>query len=493
MSKSIKKFDKYLEEVSIKGNPGIPSEGSKDDNDRNYLSDIESRKSQELGGIDRRDRRDMEVGQLGFKIMNLSRKSHDLSYSKKDELEKLAKQVIIAEFGDLLEDVELIVKLVGSGSDVKDFMDQEKEESEMETPPSLEEITDPELINKIHKAKIANNIIQGESKNTKHILHSDFIKSELNRIFGEDKGKEIFEIWDEISKIADKMDWYIPIDIKSDMMRNTPEGMAGANSVSWEKKEDNDNEEEEEEKDVLKLDDIKDEDSEQEEQEDFGYTPVVKAVGIDFPMLIHEAVKGIYELIASIMLPGEGSTEQEISDAEAVKMNVTSFEDEAEDFRYGPELASDFRDFINVNSVYEKYPNIRAYVFGKMCDPNYMNESDFLRLFRGILNKTTEARRWVDRIISEIVSEFEQYEREVSEYDNEDIFSNNYDEEQDDEIEVEYPTSQEETKGGEELDYSKMNKRDLQEIIDNALDKGDYDTVSKASQFLENIIYKFKK
>ena len=67
------------------------------------------------------------------------------------------------------------------------------------------------------------------------------------------------------------------------------------------------------------------------------------------------------------------------------------------------------------------------------------------------------------------------------------------DEEQDDEIEVEYPSSQEEPKGGEELDYSKMNKRDLQEIIDNALDKGDYDTVSKASQFLENIIYKFKK
>ncbi len=98
-----------------------------------------------------------------------------------------------------------------------------------------------------------------------------------------------------------------------------------------------------------------------------------------------------------------------------------------------------------------------------------MNESDFLRLFRGILNKTTEARRWVDRIISEIVSEFEQYEREVSEYDSEDMFSNNYGEEQDDDTEVEYPSSQEEPKGGEELDYSKMNKRDLQEIIDNQL------------------------
>jgi hypothetical protein len=281
-------------------------------------------------------RNDPEMAEMGGRIQELSRESHQLSYSKKDELETLAKQVIIAEFGDLLDDVELIVKLVRDGYAVKDFMDQEKEESEMETPPSLEKITDPELINKIHKAKIANNIIQGESKNTKHILHSDFIKSELNRIFGEDKGKEIFEIWDEISKIADKMDWMIPLDIRSGWMKTSPVGMSGANSVSWEKKEDNDNEEEEEEKDVLKLDDIKDDDSEQEEQEDFGYTPVVKAVGIDFPMLIHEAVKGIYELIASIMLPGEGSTEQEISDAEAVKMNVTSFEDEVEDFRYGP-------------------------------------------------------------------------------------------------------------------------------------------------------------
>ncbi len=480
MSKGIKKFDKYLEEVSIKGNPGIPGEGYKNDNDKNYLSDIETRKSQELGGIDRRGRMDVDLGEKLSKIMQLSRESHKLSYSKKDELEKLAKRVVMSEFGDLLDGVELIIKLVGNGSDVKKFMDQEKEDSENTPPPSLEQITDQDLINKIHKAKIANNIIQGESKNTKHILHSSFIKSELNRIFGEDKGKEIFEIWDEISKIADTLDWLIPVDIKSSMMKNVPSGMAGANSVSWEKKEEND-------EDVLKFDDME-EDSEQEDQEDFGYTPVVKAVGIDFPMLIHETVKGIYELISSIMLPGEGSSEQEISDAETVKMNITSFDDEAEDFRYGPELASDFRDFINVNSAYEKYPNIRAYVFGKMCDPNYMNESDFLRLFRGILNKTQEARKWIDRIIAVIVSEFEQYEREVSEYDNDDVFMDDNDDDHDD-----TPTSNTQSNDNGQLDYSKMRKNDLQQIIDDALDSGDYDTVSKASKFLENVIYKFKK
>ena len=66
----------------------------------------------------------------------------------------------------------------------------------------------------------------------------------------------------------------------------------------------------------------------------------------------------IYELIASIQFPAEGSSEEEIKMAQTVKLNVSSFEDEAEDFRTGPEIAADFRDFINQNPE-AKHPNMR--------------------------------------------------------------------------------------------------------------------------------------
>jgi len=93
--------------------------------------------------------------------------------------------------------------------------------------------------------------------------------------------------------------------------------------------------------------------------------PVIKARGIDFPMLLHETVKGIYELIASVSQPGLDASEEEIKKAQTVKLNVSSFMDEAEDFRTGPEIASDFRDFINENPDSSYSPNIRAFVLVK--------------------------------------------------------------------------------------------------------------------------------
>lgn len=483
MSKIIKNIDKYNEEVTIKGNPGIPGEGYKDDNDNDYLSNIENRKSRELGGIDRR-MGDPEVGRLTMRIMQLVQKSKIICSSKKEEVEKLALNVIISEFGDLLEDVDLDIKLIDNGLQAKKFMDDEGEDSESgeEDMPNFKEIKDQDLINKIHKAKIANNIIQGEAKNTKHILHSDFIKSELIRIFGEREGKDLFNVWDEITKIADKLDWYIPVDVKSDMMENIPQGFAGANTVKWKKE---DQEDDDESMDI----DLSDDD-EQEFDDKISYTPTIKAVGIDFPMLIHETVKGIYELIASVMQPSEGSSEKEIQDAETVKMNVTSFDDEAEDFRYGPELASDFRDFINENPAYNKYPLLRSYVFGKMCDTSYLSDKDFLELFRGILNKTQKARKLVDDIIDDIVSELEEFERSQIEYNldnNDDYIDNNIS------SDIDNSKHDDVIDNGVDDDYSKMSKKDLQKIVDDALDRGDYDTVGKASKFLENKIYKFKK
>jgi hypothetical protein len=242
------------------------------------------------------------------------------------------------------------------------------------------------------------------------------------------------------------------------MMERSPEGMAGAVKVDWKPKESK--------KD---FDEKDDEDVEQDiDFEEESYTPIIKARGVDFPMLLHETVKGIFELIASVSQPGLGADPKEIEMAETVKLNVSSFEDEAEDFRTGPEIAADFRDFINQNRKSNDYPNIRAYIFGMMMDPNYMTSEEFLNLFRGILNKSEEARRKIDNMIDEIIEKLKKWELgEVlghdDDEDDEDILSK---------IGLDDKT----------IKDSELSESDLKREIDNALDSGDMERFRKLSQ-----------
>jgi hypothetical protein len=454
----MKNFTKFLEEITIKGNPGVPSEGDKQPGDKEYLSDIERRAKQRMGLTGRET-----PMQLGPRMMQLLQTSLQMTRGKEEELENLAKEVILDNFSDIIGDVELDIKLVRSGQEVANFMDEESDEQQ--EMPSFRQITDPELIKRIHKAKLGNVIIQGEAKNTKHILHKEEVKGAINEIFGEQRGGEIFRIWDELSKLADKMDWIIPIDVKADMMERAPQGMAGAVKVDWEPKKDKDDD---------KKDDNDDFDNEVEIEEE-SYSPVIRARGIDFPMLLHETVKGIFELIAAVSQPGMDADEKEIEMAETVKINVSSFEDEAEDFRTGPEIAADFRDFINENVKSSYTPNMRAFIFGKMMDPNYITTDEFLSLFRGVLNGTPDARRKIDDMIDEVIQELKEYElgEALPGYDD------------NDEYELPEETPVIDDVEDEEVDYSQLPQRKIQELIDDALDSGDYDEVKRLSQFLK--------
>jgi hypothetical protein len=120
---------------------------------------------------------------------------------------------------------------------------------------------------------------------------------------------EIFRIWDELTKAADKMDWVFPTEDRGGAMEEHPEFMAGASSVDWQEQEKEENEDEDDSSDYPEEDftggdeeSMYDEDQEKSEIE-YSETPVIKAVGIDFPMLLHEAVKGIFELLSINGLP----------------------------------------------------------------------------------------------------------------------------------------------------------------------------------------------
>jgi hypothetical protein len=463
----MKSFQKFLEEVTIKGNPAIPGEDGKKPGDKDYLRDVESRAKGRLG-ISGRE----HPMQFGGRLMQLLSQSQRVTRGREEELEELAKEIILQNYGEILDGVELDIKLVRSGQQIAQFMQDCNSEQEDQEAPQMRQIKDPATINKIHKAKLGNNIIQGEAKNTKHIIATEEVKDGLIEIFGP-QADQILDMWKEMSNLADKMDWIIPIEHKAGMMEQAPEGMAGAVSVDWKPKQKEDQPKEDEDEDFASkiLNDLANEEEPQEDdveelQDEFeSMQPRIRARGIDFPMLIHETVKGIYELIASVQFPSEGASEAEIQQAQTVKLNVSSFMDEAEDFRTGPEIAADFRDFINANSK-ATHANMRAFIFGMLMDSNYISDEEFLKLFRGVLNGTPEARKKIDEMIDEVNQKLNQYELGQV-------------------IDVEEPEIEIPQTSTQKQDYSEMSQRQIQDLIDDALDAGDMDKVRMLSQYLK--------
>jgi len=472
----IRKYQKFLEEVTIKGNQGIPGEAG-DKDDPKYLSDVERRARSRMGDRGRPlpEGDPNLIGRSGQEIMSLLSQSLSMTRGKEKELEELAKQVILSQYESILDGVELDIKLVKPG-EPNEMMDEGGEE---EDQPNYQSTNDVELRREVDKAKILNNIIQGEAKNTKHILHTDIVKDGLSDIFGEIRGREIFTIWDRISKLADRLDWMIPIDIRAEMMEEQPMGQAGAVKVSWDKKKVDEDKTDLADRVLKSLEDGNDLSSNEDDISELfdDTTPKIKAVGVDFPMLIHETVKGIYELIAAHSI----NDDEEM--ARKVKLNVTSPADEAEDWRYGPEMASDLRDYVNSvisemsksDSRILEIDNLREHFFGRLVDRKLMTTEKFLIMFRGILKNDPSTRRDVKDIILGIVKELREFDKsQPLPFEMGD---------EDDSL-----TSSAEEGGGEpnskEIDYSIMSKGDLQRAIDSALDDKDYARVKEITDIL---------
>jgi hypothetical protein len=173
-------------------------------------------------------------------------------------------------------------------------------------------------------------------------------------------------------------------------------------------------------------------------------------------MLIHETIKGIYELISSAAIP------QDEEKARTVIANTDTLSDELEDLRYGPYLAADLRDTINRLSGTIDIPNLREHVFGKLMQ---LESSEFLEIMKGIFDKTGGSDARVSELITEVAQELRDWER--GRFDME--------------VPAEYLQSEE----PEEEDLSRLSKKDLDDLLNAAIDSGNWSEVAKISKFLE--------
>ena len=539
----MKTFGEFLkEEVDLRGNKGITSD---------FMSKSEEQARRALGV-----RPDDERGEMpriwpefeqnmmqSNQLLRIGQDGRELNPEQLEErikrLEVLAETVVREEFGDILDTaikpIELNIKLVRQGSvsnqisdirdvpqraeqpteqqqeeqDKKDEEKRKKEEEEKSEEEKVqhaeegEEVPGTNLSLAIDKKKLLNMITQAAGKSTKDIIRiSETVEQELTQIFGERQGKQILDKWVRMSDLADKMDWVIPIDRKSQMMKNMPQGMAGACQVIWESHSGSEyNMSLLLEKEATKI--------------------IIKSVGIDFPMLIHETIKGIYLFLQS------GAVKKDKETAKIIKKATSSFMDEAQDFRYGPPALEMLVRFITKFSEANDYKRLDTRVFtilaydkerakdeAKESSPEFKQylekradicrtDEQFSEIMKSlfstfdlqesqfILNEDrfndSHAKSEIQKIITYIVDDIEEYKREIEEWEREQkekqeeeswkAQSQEIEPEEESDIDklVRQSLSGEQPEPVQQKPYEEMTMGEIQQAIDDAVAEENYE------------------
>ena len=525
--KTLKDFDQFLVEANLKKSKGLPSD---------FMSSAEEEARKNLGvRIDREG-----PSNIGSLMAQSSEMMNEGSAEEVEErykqLNELAKEVIMEEFGFVLrasqKPVELDIRLVKSvisempelrqksevaeevpdeeEEETQDKFAQESEQSDEEQSQEQEEddffsffddetpeeaaqseeedvetLSNKEVKLAIDKKKLLNTITQGAGKATKDIISlSETAKNGIEKIFGKEKGERILKVWCDISDEADKLDWTIPIGRKQAMFKDAPEGLAGSVSVKWESLSN-------------KLNNL----SLLKENTDYNKI-VIRAYGIDFPMLIHEATKGVHILLQSAAIKMDPELAKEI------KRATSSYRDEAEEFRYGPLANQMFSSFVNNCAGAATFPNAKERIFGALAldkgRGGKFTDEEFLEMtkeifssfdkteenskIRFILNREkfseSKAKSEIEKIITEFNKIWGEYEEAMRNWEMEQKFGAGSEGEYktDEEPESEIDRLVRQTLSGEEepeevtnKEYKDMTVSEIQDEIQRAVRDEDYE------------------
>jgi hypothetical protein len=338
-------FKSFLNEASLEGNRGIPGEAG--DMSSSWLKKIDTEKGARMADFERENRQDI------MRFMQFVGQSQQIQRGHEEELSKLTEEAFRTLFKSLLDDVELDFKL-GSGSQE---IVQETPEEQSNIEMKIENIEDEKILNEIQRRKILRSIQQGKGLTSKAILNLPMFKNGIREILGE-RSQEYIQLLNKISNIAQFNDWRLSEEMIKQLLRG---GTAGACKIEFEEKEDFEEKEFEVKQQSAEelLDEIANggdlEDSEAAADLIEGTGAKIVARGVDMSVLIHEAIKGIYMLPLQLSL--EHLSEEE---AELVIANTDTLLDEAQEFKYGPEMQRAFYKAISANpEVRERLDNFR--------------------------------------------------------------------------------------------------------------------------------------
>lgn len=310
------------------------------------------------------------VMQLQMTLMNAHNTVVQIERNHREQLEQLAVELVMKEMGIPEGAIEYDAKIVGMGEiDMSDFQHDEENE---ENPEQIEIENEIEIFNDVQnldlekaKRRMINSIIQGASKKGHYMFH--LVPERLEQITG---NPNILNLYGTLMSINDINYWQI----SDELIKGLGGSAAGKESA--------------------------------EGPEEEGGPGKVIARGINFPVLVHELIKGTLELFALQGRPEDGF--------EDVESTEDTLEKEMWDLRLGPAIWDRIRNqFPEEILTDENKVELQNYLLVEIFK---LPAKKFLVLVKELLSGSDRGKRMMNELMDGINKMFndQEYEDSVS-------------------------------------------------------------------------------
>ena len=364
-------------------NPALPQDGDKD-----YIEVISSKRFKDSVDKVRRYLGDTTAIQgnnpmmgLMSTVMNGLQRIVQVESQNKEYLERLAVNLVVKELGipegSLQFDAQLVHGPMAaaqgmqtepqqpSDEEVKDAFKKAEDHSE-----ELEDFADEFEKFNLEKSKrrLINSLIQGAAFKGGHMYV--LVSDELSRL-----DPNLLNHYGVTQALMEHLYWLYP-----DM-----EGMAGSGGGQMG----------------------------QSEVDDETDPPTVKARAMTFPLLVHELVKGVYEVFGTHGLPDDPKQAEMVLGAE------DTLPAEIWDSRLGPIFWEKFLEAYPDKLFDDDMKHIQHYLFVRFSK---LSAQEFLRVAKLILEGNPQGAQFIQRMVDEIVNDLKQdeYNDKMGDDDNDD-------------------------------------------------------------------------
>ena len=220
------------------------------------------------------------------------------------------------------------------------------------------------------KRRFINSLIQGASKKGHYMFH--LVEEQLNTI-----NPELINLYGVLMSINDLLYWIMP-DQMVMSAAGSGEGVQGS-----------------------------------EEIDDTTDPPTIRAKGLFFPVLVHELIKGVYEVLGTQGLPDDPKA------AEMVMGQTDTLPYEVWDLRLGPVIWRKFTEAYPEKLYDDDMREIQNYLFSRF---SALSTDEFFEVARLILSGSPQGKKILERMVNDIISELKQqeYDDAMSQYGDDD-------------------------------------------------------------------------
>ena len=320
----------------------------------------------------------------------------------REELEELAIEIVKEEMGLSDDDFNFDAKIVnGNEIDVSDFnrerepqqnpqevnVDDEEGQEEMENVDVEEELfIDLAQLNlERAKRRLINSIIQGASKKG-HYMYQ-LIPEKLQQVTGSDT---LINLYGIMMSVNDANYWQFD----DRTIKNSGNNIAGKVKLNLPGA---DGEEDGEEQDSK---------------------PTIYARGVNFPVLVHELIKGVLEMLGVHgQKVGYNQTPQEKEMFKKVSELEDTVEKELWDLRLGPAIWDRIRESFPEEVLLENGKELQNYLFMNIFK---LPAKEFLVLMREVISNSDEGKNLLSNMLDGIKKMLndEEYEEAMDEFNN---------------------------------------------------------------------------